>query len=165
MGFFQKIVNYGYKKEISYLIKTLSELTDDELSEILARSLLLRIDLEIEGTVPTVKDNDGVVISELIGLVPLWSAYTQCISMVKGNFTVTVYLKIWYFSVLALIKPDLIVDGVRLWDELSRGLPNINQKLTKLLNEKESPHPHELRMRVFKVLELLPPKDLTNYKY
>lgn len=163
MGFFENILTKNYKKEINNYINFLKNQGDDFISTFLAEAILFRVDLENEGTLPSTKLQDGSICPELIGLVPLWSSLEECIKTLKKNNEKTSYmvLNLWYFTVLSLIKPDLLNEGKDMWNELSRGLKNANIELKRIINKRYHNDPSS-RMRAFKILNILPPEALSS---
>ena len=152
-GIFQKPLINNYKKEINNYTDFLKEHDDNFITTWLAEAILFRVDLENEGTLPSTRLEDGTISPELIGLVPLWSSLEDCRSLLSKDdkqFTRYMVLSLWYYTVLCLIKPDLVNEGKDMWHELGRGLKNTNNELKRLISKRyDDPSP---RMRAFDIL-------------
>ena len=162
-GIFRKLLINNYKKEVNKYTNFLKEHDDNFITTWLAEAILFRVDLENEGTLSSTRLEDGTISPELIGLVPLWSSLEDCRSQLSRDakeLTGYMILSLWYYTVLCLIKPDLVNEGKDMWHELERGLKNANIELKRLIVKRyDDP---STRIRAFDILNELPPKQLND---
>jgi len=162
LGLFQRFLNKKYKKEIKNYTNFLKEHGDDFISTWIAEAILFRVDLENEGTLPSTRLEDGTICPELIGLVPLWGSLQECLNLLNkkdNERTSYMVLSLWYYTVLSLIKPDLLNEGKDMWNELKRGLKNADSELKRIIAKRYSDNSSP-RMRAFDILKEVPPKQL-----
>ncbi len=162
MGIFQRFINNRYKKEIKNYTNFLNKKDDDFISTWLAEAILFRVDLENEGTLSSTKLEDGSICPELIGLVPLWSSLQECLNVLgkrDNERTSFMILSLWYYTVMSLIKPDLLNAGKEMWNELKRGLNNADREIRRIIVKRYSDNPTP-RMRALDILKKLPPEAL-----
>ncbi len=158
---FQKPLINSYKNEINNYTAFLKEHDDNFISTWLADAILFRVDLENEGTLPSLRLEDDSICPELIGLVPLWSSLQECLNVLgksDNERTSFMILSLWYYTVLSLIKPDLLNDGKEMWNELKRGLKNTDDEIRRIIAKRYSDNPTP-RMRAYDILRKLPPKQ------
>lgn len=162
MGFFQRLLNKKYKKEINNYINFLNKQGDNFISTWVAEAILFRVDLENEGTLSSTKLEDGSICPGLIGLVPLWCSLQECLNVLSkqdNERTSYMILSLWYYTVLSLIKPDLLNEGKKMWNELKRGLKNTDSEIKRIIAKRYSDNSSSI-MRAFDILKELPPKKL-----
>jgi len=169
MVWFRRSVVKSYERDIFGYIHGLQNLDDKQMGKWLAEAILLRVDLENEGSLPTVMLDDGSISSLLSSKLPLIaSSLYEGIKVLQkdknpSSRITEEFLWLWFYSIQTLLKPELRKLGQEMWAELSRGIPYITAELKKLVARSEEEKlglPSGSRRRVFEVLNHLPPEGL-----
>lgn len=169
MGLFTQFLIKSYEKDIARFIDFLKKLNDTLMGGCLAEAITIRVDLENEGFLPTIKLNDGGI-SPRIHMLPFYLSQLQkAIAQLKkreknpSTLAQVLALEVWLYSIQTALKPELSEMRQQMWLELKRGMPYVRialEKITAQNSEITLGLPSGSRSRVFEILEHLPPKKI-----
>lgn len=167
MGFIRKLAVKSYSKELSMMIDGLSKIDIEQIATILIYSVWLRATLEIERNLPVVEGVNGELDPELHMYPILLEAIQKWMSVLKknGQETKSFSLSIWVHTLRSILRPELSLEGNRLWDILMSSKSYWEKFLTRIRDEDiqlgiqyEQVINTEKHARA--ILQCLPPKQL-----
>jgi len=167
MGFIRKLAVKNYAKELTNLINTLSQASDEQVSQLLVYGVWLRSIMLVEGVLPTFETESGEFDPELraypITLKDIESMIKQC-KKHRLNSKVLA-LSIWVHTLRAIIRPEINELAVKLWEILMRS-PNKFDHLLKAHKEEDlelgdsKEFVNQTEKYAKAIIKALPPKPL-----
>ena len=137
MGIISYFANKTILKETIDFLKVLMISTDDEISELILMSTVLREDL-ISKNIITENTFDNLSLiygdqeKEMLRLKLVM--YMNKVLIPQNNPSYVAGLKVWVMTLRVLINADCAIEVKNIWHELDRGFKNLDNIVYKLEN-------------------------------
>lgn len=140
-------------REVERFVNSLEAMGDRDIGNLVAVATAIRINLETHAVIPEGVFHQGALPSaEALGLYQMHMNKLVRQFNRMGNMGDATAVTVWSYSLRCLNVPELLPLGRRMWAELKRGFPYVEQALKDGEDVREAPLPS----RVWEQWDMVP---------